>query len=481
MRLKDLLEGVRPLSCTAELTREITGVSCDSQKIQPGDVFVAVPGTQADGRRYISQAMARGACCVVCREVPQEDVPYVLVRSVRRTLAQMAKNYFGDPASGMTLVGVTGTNGKTTTTYLIKQILEAVLHTKVGLMGTIQNMVGQRTEEAARTTPDAWQMQRLLRTMADEGCTHVVMEVSSHALTLERVYGLHFAVGVFTNLTQDHLDYHDSMEEYCAAKARLFAQCDTAVYNKDDPWHRRILASAQGRRFSYGVTEKASLQAQHVTVTAAGTAYTAVTEAEEAAVEVPIPGAFTVYNTLGALGACMALGISLQESAPALRDCRGVKGRMEVVPAPGKDYTVLIDYAHTPDALENVLTAVNGFARGRTVAVFGCGGDRDRTKRAQMGAIAAEKADVIIVTDDNPRTEEPRAIRADIIAGIPASAHWQEVPGRAKAIRFALDRAEAGDVIVLCGKGHETYQEIGHEKHHLDEREIVADYLKNNK
>ena len=481
MRLKDLLTGIRPLSCTAELAWDITGVSCNSQKTRPGELFVAIPGTQADGKRYITQAVARGACCVVCDEVPQEDVPYVLVRSVRRAMAIIARNYFGDPASSMTLVGVTGTNGKTTTTYLIKHILESSLHVKVGLIGTIQNMVGQRAEDAARTTPDALQMQQLLRTMADEGCTHVVMEISSHALALDRVYGVHFAVGIFTNLTQDHLDFHDCMADYGSTKAQLFAQCNASAYNADDPWHEQVMRFARGKQLSYGVHEEALLQAQNVTVHAQGIAYTAMMGEETTEVSVPIPGVFTVYNTLGALGACYILGISLHDSAQALRRYSGVKGRMEVVPTPDRNYTVIIDYAHTPDALENILTAVKGFAKGRTVAVFGCGGDRDRSKRPQMGAIAAGKADFVIITDDNPRTEQPQKIRADIIAGIPETAVYREVAGRKEAIYYALDHAAAGDVIVLCGKGHETYQEIGHEKHHLDEREIVAAYLQNNK
>lgn len=481
MRLKDLLEGVRPLTYTAELAWEITGVSNDSQKIQPGNVFVAVTGTQTDGKRYIEEARARGACCVVCADIPSEDLPYVQVRSVRQAYALIARNYFGDPASGMTLIGVTGTNGKTSTTYLIKHILETTLPAKVGLIGTIQNMVGDRAEESARTTPDAWQIQQLLWKMAKEGCTHVVMEVSSHALALKRVYGLHFAVGIFTNLTQDHLDFHDTMADYCAAKAQLFTQCDVAVYNADDPWHERILVSAPINRYSYGRGKTSALRAENVTVTAGSTRYTAVEGRRRVTVEIPIPGAFTVYNTLGALSACKALGVPLQSGACALRAYRGVRGRMELVPTPGLDCTVIIDYAHTPDALENVLTTVKGFAEGRTIAVFGCGGDRDRGKRAQMGAIAASIADYAVVTDDNPRTEDPQAIRADIIAGIPYGTYWQEVPGRAEAIRYALTHAEQGDVIVLCGKGHETYQEIGHEKHHLDEREIVEKYVKNYK
>ena len=481
MRLKELLEGVAVQLCTAELTGEITGVSCDSQKIKPGNVFVAIPGQQTDGRHYIAQAMARGAYCVVSGDIPPGGMPFVQTRQVRQALALMARNYFGDPASAMTLVGVTGTNGKTTTTYLIKHILETTLHTKVGLIGTIQNMVGDRIEETERTTPDALQLYRLLRTMADEGCTHVVMEVSSHALALERVYGLHFAVGVFTNLTQDHLDFHRTMADYCAAKAQLFAQCDMAIYNEDDPWHEKIMAQAGERRLSYGVTSPSALQAKEIELTASGVAFQILSEQERIPVQLSIPGKFTVYNALATIGTCRALGIPLRDGAEVLRSYRGVKGRMEVVPTPGKAYTVMVDYAHTPDALANVLTAVCGFAEGKVWAVFGCGGDRDRTKRPKMGAIAAEKADIIIVTDDNPRTELSDAIRRDIIEGMPTSSCWREIPDRREAIFYAMTHAAAGDVIVLCGKGHETYQEIGRKKYHLDEREIVASFLEHNK
>ena len=478
MKLKELLAGVRPLRYTADMAQEITGASCSSQKIRPGEVYVAIPGTQTDGMRYLEQAVSQGASCVICRDVPLLDVPYVQVRSPRQTLALMARNYFNDPASHMTLIGVTGTNGKTTTTYLIRHILETTLCAKVGLIGTIQNVAGQQVTEASRTTPDAWQMHKMLRDMVDAGCTHAVMEVSSHALALDRVYGLRFAVGVFTNLTQDHLDFHDCMADYCDTKALLFSNCDAAVYNADDPWHERMLRAAPTKRLSYG-TESGTLQARDIAITASKTTYTAVTETEQIAVEIPIPGLFTVYNSLAAIGACCILGVPLRDSAEALRSCTGVRGRMEVVPTSGKNYTVLIDYAHTPDALENVLIAVRSFACGRIIAVFGCGGDRDRSKRAQMGAIAARYADLAIITDDNPRTEDPRKIRADIIAGVPDTARWHEVPGREEAICYALEQAKTDDVIVLCGKGHETYQEIGHEKRHLDEREIVAEYMKN--
>jgi len=287
-------------------------------------------------------------------------------------------------------------------------------------------------------------------------------------------------VGVFTNLTQDHLDFHKTMEEYCDAKAILFQNCETGVINADDSWAARLLAGATCKKTFYGQRNAAGLRAEEVALAADHIAFTAVADGERVPVRVNIPGGFMVYNTLDVLGAALTLGISLEQSAAALANVSAVKGRVEVVPTPGKDYTVLIDYAHSPDGLKNVLTSVKGFAKGRTIALFGCGGDRDRTKRPQMGAIAAEIADFVVVTTDNPRTEKPSDIIADILPGLSGSATpYTVVEDRVEAIHWAMDHAEAGDVIVLCGKGHETYQEINHVKHHMDEREIVAAYLRN--
>ena len=375
----------------------------------------------------------------------------------------------------MTLAGVTGTNGKTTTTYLLKDILEQCLGAKVGLIGTNQNMIGSEILPTERTTPESFELQGLFRRMADAGCTHVVMEVSSHALFLKRVGGVRFAVGVFTNLTQDHLDFHGTMENYCGAKSLLFRQCDVGVYNSDDPWAERVMAEASCRRVSVG-ERAAGLTAENIRLSAGGVAFDAVENGAVTPVQVGIPGGFMVYNTLGALAAAKALGVPLADSARVLAHCAHVKGRVEVVPTSG-DYTMLIDYAHTPDALENVLNAVRGFARGRVVVLFGCGGDRDRTKRPLMGAIAARLADFVIVTSDNPRTEEPGAIIQDILAGMAGTdTEYAVVENRVEAIRYAKDHAQPEDVVILAGKGHETYQIVGHEKRHLDEREIVADY-----
>ena len=476
MKLRELLRDVEISQFRAEGDREITGVSCDSRTVKPGELFVAIPGQEEDGGRFIADAASRGAACVVCQRRTEDGTPCVVVPSARRALATLSANWFGHPARDLTLLGVTGTNGKTTSTYLIKQILEHAAGARVGLVGTIRNMIGQETLPAQRTTPDALELQGLLRSMANAGCTHVVMEVSSHALALERVRGLTFAVALFTNLTQDHLDFHQTMERYCDAKAVLFENCGAAVYNADDPWHERLLRRSTGRRFSYAVHAQADLRAGDIRLRPDGISYQAYMAEGSFPVETGIPGAFTVYNTLGAIAACMQLGLPAADCAAALRGGGGVKGRMEVVPTPGLDYTVLIDYAHTPDALANVLTAARGFAGGRTVALFGCGGDRDRTKRPKMGAIAARLADFSIVTTDNPRTEEPERIIADILAGLDGGS-YAVILDRMEAIRYALQTARPGDVIVLCGKGHETYQEVGHEKRHLDEREIVAAYF----
>ncbi|MBQ4581994.1 MAG: UDP-N-acetylmuramoyl-L-alanyl-D-glutamate--2,6-diaminopimelate ligase [Oscillospiraceae bacterium] len=477
MKLKALLRDVQITTVCADAAAEILGVSYDSRTTAPGDLFVAVPGAQCDGSCFITQAMDRGAACVVCQQPPEGDAPYVVVPSARRALAVIAANWFGRPAEEMTMVGVTGTNGKTTTTVLIKHILEQKAAARVGLVGTVENMVDRRSLLSERTTPGAWELQRLLRHMADNGCSHVVMEVSSHALALDRVYGIRFAVGLCTNLTQDHLDFHDTMERYCAAKARLLRSCDGAVCNADDPWTPLLLQGSTCPRFTFGMGEGADLQAREVQYLPDRVDFVAKTPWEEQLFTYAVPGSFSVYNALAATAVCSRLGVSLADCAEVLGRDRGARGRMEVVPTPQRDYTVLIDYAHTPDALENVLTAVRAFTAGRVIAVFGCGGDRDRAKRPLMGAIAAQLADVAVVTTDNPRSEEPMAIIREIVAGM-GETEPVVIEDRRAAVRWALEHGAPGDVIVLCGKGHEPYQEVRGQRCRLDEREIVAEYLK---
>ena len=479
MKLRELLNGLEVLSSNVDLDLEITDVSYDSRKTKAGDLFVAMIGFATDGHAYIEKAMAAGAAAVLCQNLPEGDVPYVQVADSRRALAVVGANFYGHPAEAMTMVAVTGTNGKTSSTYLLKYVLEQVAGAKVGLIGTNQNMIGDEVIPTERTTPESFEVQKLFAQMRDAGCTHVVMEVSSHALYLDRVYGVPYAVGIFTNLTQDHLDFHETMEAYCDAKAILFRNCGIGVCNADDPWTERLLADATCKKMFYAEKAAADLRAEEIVLESDHVSFTAVTETERVPVRVNIPGGFMVYNTLDVLGAALALGISLEESAKALMSVSSVKGRVEVVPTPGKDYTVLIDYAHSPDGMVNVLSSVKGFAKGRTVALFGCGGDRDRTKRPKMAKVAAEIADFVIVTTDNPRTEKPADIIADILPGLEGfDTPHVVVEDRIDAIHWAMDHAEKDDVIVLCGKGHETYQEINHVKYHMDEREIVADYLK---
>lgn len=478
MKLKELLEGLEILSAGADLEMEIGGVCYDSRQVKPGDLFVALSGYSVDGHRFIPQAMAAGAAAVVCQTPPEGDeVPYVRVTDSRRALAMAGANFFGHPARDMTMVGITGTNGKTTSTYLLKAILEA-RGEKVGLIGTNQNMIGQEVLPTERTTPESFELQKLFARMRDAGCTYVVMEVSSHALFLDRVYGVPYKAGVFTNLTQDHLDFHKTMEDYCDAKAILFRNCETGVVNAADPWTPRLLKDATCKVVTFSSTGDADLRAEDAVLAADHVAFTAVCGGERVPIRVNIPGHFMIDNALDVLGAALALGIPLEESAAVLSQVPHVKGRVEVVPTPGKDYTVLIDYAHSPDSLVNVLTTVKGFAKGRTVALFGCGGDRDKAKRPKMGRAAAEIADFVIVTTDNPRTERPGDIIAGILPGLAGTGTpYEVIEDRVEAIHWALDHARAGDVVVLCGKGHETYQEVGHEKRHMDEREIVAEYL----
>ena len=478
MKLRALLEGVPLVELTADLETEIGEVFYDSRRVTPGSLFVAVSGFASDGNRFIPMAMEKGAAVVVTAKKPEMAVPYVLVKSDRLALALIAANYFGHPAEAMKMIGITGTNGKTSSTLLLKQVLEACLGAKVGLIGTMENLIGHQVIPTQRTTPESFELQALFARMRDAGCTHVVMEVSSHAISLERIGGIHYDVAAFTNLTEDHLDFHKTMDAYCDAKAELFRRCDRAVINVDDPYARRMREAASCPVLTTSVHGRADLSAEDVALHSDSIAFTAVSQGERAQVKLPIPGRFTVYNALTVLGIALELGIPLGEAARALADARGVKGRVEVVPTPGMPYSVLIDYAHSPDGLENVLTSVRDFCKGRLISVFGCGGDRDPMKRPIMGRIGVEKADFAIITSDNPRTEEPMAIIRDILAGINEDmGEYIVIEDRRKAIRYAMDIAKKDDIIVLAGKGHETYQEVDGVKHHLDEREEVAAHL----
>ena len=478
MKLKDLLAGVSVLEATADMELNIENIYYDSRKVVPGSLFVAITGFASDGNRFIPMAMEKGAAAVVTAKKPETEVPYVLVESDRLALALIGCNFFGHPSKSMTMIGVTGTNGKTSATLLLKQVLEKTLGAKVGLIGTMENRIGDLVLPTERTTPESFELQALFAQMRDAGCTHVVMEVSSHAIALDRIGGVYFDVAAFTNLTEDHLDFHKTMENYCDTKAELFARCDKAVANRDDVWFPRITAKAACDLLTTSVKSGAALSANALELHSDGIGFTAQYKGEEEKVSLPIPGKFTVYNALTVLGIALQLGISLSAAAGALKTAKGIQGRVEVVPTPGMPYTVLIDYAHTPDGLENVLTAVKDFCKGRLIAVFGCGGDRDPMKRPIMGKIGTDLSDFAVITSDNPRSEDPMAIIADILKGVDAPREkYTVIENRRKAIRYAMDKAEKNDIIILAGKGHETYQEICGVKHHLDEREEVAAYL----
>ncbi|MBR2048406.1 MAG: UDP-N-acetylmuramoyl-L-alanyl-D-glutamate--2,6-diaminopimelate ligase [Oscillospiraceae bacterium] len=475
MKLGQLLTGLPVIEATADPALEISAVAYDSRKVTPGSLFVAVSGFASDGNRFIPMAMEKGATAVVTAKRPETDIPYVLVESDRLALALLGCNFFHHPAKAMTIIGITGTNGKTSSTLLLKHVLEKTLGAKVGLIGTMANMVGDEIIPTERTTPESFELQALFARMRDGGCTHVVMEVSSHAIALERIGGVRFDVAAFTNLTEDHLDFHKTMDAYCDAKAELFRRCDRGVVNADDAYAPRMLEAKGDGVLTTSVTGNASLWAENQELRADGVAFDACMEGKTVPVKLGIPGKFTISNALTVLGIALELGISLEAAADALADAPGVKGRVEVVPTPGTDYTVLIDYAHTPDGLENVLSSVKGYCKGRLIAVFGCGGDRDPIKRPIMGEIGTRLSDLAIITSDNPRTEDPVKIIEDINRGaVKAGKEFKIVVDRRQAIRCAMSIAEKDDIIVLAGKGHETYQEINGVKHHLDEREEVA-------
>ena len=478
MKLKDLLLGVDITHWASDPEMEISGVSSDTRENVPkGCLFVALSGFAFDGNRFIPRAREKGAVAVVATKKPDMDIPYVLVENDRLALARIAANFYGHPADAMTMIGVTGTNGKTSVTWLLKQVLEKTTGAKVGLIGTMENHIGDEVLDTDRTTPESIQLQRLFARMRDARCRYAVMEVSSHAIALHRVEGIHFAVAAFTNLTEDHLDFHKTIEHYGQTKAQLFSHCDRAVVNSDCPWGQRMVAGRNIPVIATAVDGCGDLMAKNVVFDREVLQFTAVIGEKSVDIQVPIPGKFTVYNVLTVLGIALQLGISLEAAAEALRTVRGVKGRVEVVPTPGKDYTLLIDYAHTPDGLENVLSAVRGFCKGRLIVVFGCGGDRDRKKRPIMGEIGVRLADLAVITSDNPRTEVPAAIIDDILAGLGEAKNYVAVENRVEAIHYAMNIAQKDDIIVLAGKGHETYQEVMGVKYHMDEREIVADYL----
>ena len=466
----------------------IGGLTADSRRVQAGDCFVAVPGFKQDARRFVPDAVARGAHLVVTEGEPLADlgVAQVLVPSTRRALARLAGAYYGHPSLGLALVGITGTNGKTTTSYLVDALLRA-RGLRTGIVGTIQYVLGDEVRPAGQTTPEALEIQAMLAEMRQRGIGGVAMEVSSHALALSRVEGLAFDVGVFTNLTQDHLDFHGTLEEYRRAKRRLFEQLatspkprPTAVVNADDPAGAEMVRGLELTVLTFGLGRPATVRAVEHDSSLAGIRMTVDTPRGRLTLASPLIGEHNVMNLLGAVGAGLALGMEPAAIAAALAPVSTVPGRFEQVHA-GQPFLVVVDYAHTPDALERVLTTARKITPGRLAVVFGCGGDRDRTKRPIMGEIAARLADRAWVTSDNPRSERPEAILDEIIVGVTrvagAEARHVAEADRRRAIAGALGWAQAGDTVVIAGKGHETYQIIGGETLPFDDRAVARDIL----
>lgn len=479
MRLYQLLNGLdvekKPEDC------EITGITADSRRVEPGMVFVCIKGGRFDGHDHAASAIGAGAAAVVCQHslgLGRE----ILCADTRLAYALLCCNWFGNPGEKLHLIGVTGTNGKTTVTCIIKHVLESV-GKRVGLIGTIHTEIDDIVLPAKHTTPDPFALQSILARMVRAGCEYAVMECSSHALDQQRLAGLHFDTAVFTNLTQDHLDYHGDMETYFRAKQKLFSMCGNMVVNLDDAYGQRLAkeAAAVGKQrcITFSIeSDAADFTAKDVRLEADGSRFMLVGKGQIARVKLPIPGEFSVSNAMAAAVTCLCAGLTPEEAAQGLTDCPGVVGRVEALPT-GTDYTVIRDYAHSPDGLEKIITAMRRFAKGRIVTLFGCAGNRDRAKRKLMGEIVARLSDFVILTSDNPRDEDEMQIIEDTMPGIRQHPETpcQVIPDRFDAIQWALEHAQVDDILILAGKGHEDYQVLRGETRCFDEKRVVLSLL----
>lgn len=474
MQLYELLENN---AVTTLPDQEITGLTDDSRKVQPDMVFACIRGEHFDGHSAAAEMLEHGAAAVLVDHDLGLGDRQILTEDTRALYGKLCAAWFGHPERKMHFVGVTGTNGKTTITNLIKHILTKNGHT-VGLIGTIQNEIGSQVVHTDNTTPFVYDLMALYRKMADAGCDYVVMEVSSFGLVQQRIGDTHFDAAVFTNLTQDHLDYHGTMEQYYQAKKLLFSRCDQAVIDTDDSYGERLFGEIACPGISYGSSNQADFYADAIKLRADGTSFWLCCGGKSYPVHLHLTGMFNVSNALAAVAACHALGMPLGRILAALETCTGVRGRCEVIPI-DRDFTVICDYAHTPDAVENILRSVKEYTKGRLICLFGCGGNRDATKRPKMAQAAAKYADFLMVTSDNPRDEAPEAIIADILTGLEGSeVPYEVVVDRKEAILRSMQLAQPGDVIVLAGKGHEDYQVLPDGVHiHMDEREIVRECL----
>ncbi len=475
MKLRDLIENN---AVTAIGDTEISSVTDDTRKVTEGSLFVCVKGGSFDGHTAAAEMLEKGAAAVVCERDLGLGDRQIITENSRKLYGQICSAWFGHPEKKLKMIGVTGTNGKTTITNVIKHILMKNGH-KTGLVGTIQNEIGEEILHTDNTTPMAYDFMGLLAKMADAGCEYVVMEVSSFGLCQYRIGSSYFDVAVFTNLTQDHLDYHKDMEDYYQAKKMLFDICGCAVINSDDDYGRRLYGETVCTKRSFSVKGNADYYADGIKIKSTGSSFWFCSGDKSHLVKTRMPGMFNVSNITAAIAACLEAGLTIDNIIPAIEEYNGVKGRCEVIPT-GLDFTVICDYAHTPDALENILRSVKEYTENDLICLFGCGGNRDAAKRPKMAQAAAKYADKLIITSDNPRNEKPETIIDDILAGVKDKpVNYDVVTDRREAIFHALKIAEKGDIIVLAGKGHEDYQILAGMEHiHFDEREVVAEGLR---
>ncbi len=474
MNLYKLLEGLSYESSLPDM--EITGVTCDNRQVEKGNLFVCMRGVRTDGHDYAEAAIKAGAAAVLAERdtgLPSQ----VLVEDTREAYAVLCANLFDNPQKKLKLIGVTGTNGKTTITYLMKHILEGC-GCKVGLIGTIQNQIGDMTFPAKYTTPDPYILMTIFSRMVDAGAEYAVMETSSHGLDQKRVAGCHFAAGIFTNLTQDHLDYHGNMENYYQAKRSLFNQVDMAIINIDDAYGRRLASEVKAKTYTFSTSEDAAnYTAKTIKSFATGSTFAFVGSGIISRVRIAMPGEFSVSNAMAAISCSLALGFPLEQVINAISSCSGVTGRFEVIKTP-TDYTVIRDYAHTPDGLEKVLTAIKTFAPAKVITLFGCAGNRDRGKRKLMAEVVSRLSDFAILTSDNPRNEDPLQIIEDAKLGLfEHKTPYEIIPDRYEAIKWGLAHAAKDDILLLAGKGHEDYQVLNFGTIYFDEKVIVEKIL----